>query len=242
MKKTFFWMAAALTALLVACPTPNPNPPSTGDTPNALSATISAGANNFPEFGADSFYTKGTVTITSTSTNQISSAFRVIAVRQGQTPVPPSIGIGSFTSTPNNTVWDTSSVAEGQYSIQVDNSIASPSNVLSKIILIAVDRTAPAISSLEPLNAATMVSAGQQIVATLSEVIDPSALGGVTLTVNGSGATATVVVGTGSQSAIIITPTVAIAAGAAVSVGLTGVKDRAGNTLASTPWSWTVQP
>ena len=109
---------------------------------------------------------------------------------------------------------------------------------------VAVDNTAPVITSVLPVNGASTVSVGTTVTANFSEAIDASTAGISTFELRNSSNTLLSAVVNASGSQIILTPS-AILAGSAVYTatirgGTSGIKDLAGNALADDySWSFT---
>jgi hypothetical protein len=111
----------------------------------------------------------------------------------------------------------------------------------------AGDITAPVVVSVSPLNGATGVAAGTIVSATLSEAINASTVTGTTFQLrDGSNNLVSATVSTSSNQ-ITLTPAAALTASTTYTVtitgGASGVKDLAGNALASNySWSFTTAP
>ncbi|MCT9931983.1 DUF4082 domain-containing protein [Planotetraspora sp. A-T 1434] len=100
------------------------------------------------------------------------------------------------------------------------------------------DTTAPTVQGKLPSDAATGVSTSAVVKATFSE---PVQTGTPVITVEGPGNTT--VSGTASldstRKVLTFTPGAALTAGTLYTVTVSGAKDDAGNTMSSTPWSFT---
>ena len=109
---------------------------------------------------------------------------------------------------------------------------------------VAVDNTAPIITSVLPLNGASTVSVGTTVTANFSEAIDASTVSTSTFELRNS---ANILIGAAvhtSGSQVILTPSAALAGSAVytatVQGGASGIKDVAGNALAEDySWSFT---
>ena len=109
---------------------------------------------------------------------------------------------------------------------------------------VAVDVTAPTVTSVTPTNGATAVSTDTAVVANFSEAINPSTVTDSTFQLRGPGNTLVTATVSASASQIILTPSAALAGStnytATITGGASGVKDMAGNALASDyVWSFT---
>jgi LmbE family N-acetylglucosaminyl deacetylase len=108
------------------------------------------------------------------------------------------------------------------------------------------DTTPPVVASVTPANNATNVSLGTSVSATFSEAIAPASVTGTTFALRNGGTTVTATV-SASGSTATLQPSAALQAGvtytAALLSGTNGIKDLAGNALASDfSWSFTTTP
>ncbi len=109
----------------------------------------------------------------------------------------------------------------------------------------AADLAPPTITSTVPANAATGVGINQAVNATFSKAMDPTTISTATFTVTGPGATP--VIGTVAYDVpshvATLTPTSNLAPSTTYTATISGVKDVAGNALASgaapNPWTFT---
>jgi hypothetical protein len=100
---------------------------------------------------------------------------------------------------------------------------------------------APTVINFNPLSGATGVGTNVIIEAQFSAPIDPNFLSGVTLSQGGSTVTTTPVMSAGN-TVLQLVPNVALAAGTTYTMTIAGVKDPAGNTVATVANSFTTGP
>ena len=106
------------------------------------------------------------------------------------------------------------------------------------------DVTAPTVTSVTPLNAATGVGTGTTVVANFSEAVNASTVSTSTFQLRGPGSTLVNATVSTVSNQIILTPSAALIGSttytATITGGASGVKDLAGNALASNyVWSFT---
>jgi hypothetical protein len=103
------------------------------------------------------------------------------------------------------------------------------------------DTTPPTVSATTPANASSDVSTNASVTATFSEPLDASTVTNANFTLSGpAGAVAANVTYNSGSNSATLQPASALAAGASYTAQLSGVKDLAGNSLASTySWSFT---
>src|SRR5215213_1936527 len=100
------------------------------------------------------------------------------------------------------------------------------------------DTTPPTVSSVTPANSAANVSTGTSVAASFSETLDASTVTSANFTLSGpSGAVAASVTYNSGTNTATLQPSAALAAGTSYTAQVSGVKDVAGNTLASA-YSW----
>jgi hypothetical protein len=109
---------------------------------------------------------------------------------------------------------------------------------------LAVDNIAPTITSVIPANGATGISTGTTVIANFSEAINPSTVTASTVQLRNSANTLINATLNVSGSQVTLTPSVALTAATVytttISGGAAGIKDLAGNALASNyVWSFT---
>ena len=108
----------------------------------------------------------------------------------------------------------------------------------------AVDNTPPTITSVSPVNGAAGVSTGTTVIANFSEAINASTVTGSTVQLRDAGNNLIGVTINTSGSQVTLTPSAALTGStvytATITGGASGVKDLAGNALASNySWSFT---
>jgi len=107
---------------------------------------------------------------------------------------------------------------------------------------VGADVTPPAVSSVSPVNGATGVSLGAVISANMSEAISAASVTGTTFQLKNSGGNVIAATVNSSSNQITLTPSAALTQSATYTVtikgGSSGVKDIAGNALAS-DYNWT---
>ena len=186
-------------------------------------------------------YTNGTITI-QVSFDPATTAGTEVALFTGDTKLVDLTPPFSF-------VWDTTSVAEGSYSLTARARIGGRA-VTSSPVTVVVDRTAPSVvlGSRVPAPGASEVSLAQPIQLAFSEpILPPSASGALTLA-QASGAIATtatlaadgkaLTVAIADRSKVVLSASAPITLTASVSPTVT---DLAGNAVTAPPqWSWTV--
>jgi hypothetical protein len=101
--------------------------------------------------------------------------------------------------------------------------------------------TAPTVTNFNPINGATGVGTNAIIEAQFSNAIDPNTLSGVTLSNGGSTVTTTPVMGAGN-TILQLVPSAPLAANTIYVLTIAGVKDPAGNTVATITSSFTTGP
>jgi methionine-rich copper-binding protein CopC len=171
-------------------------------------------------------------------------------LRQGTTPVSGTVIFSGSTAifTPasnltSNTVY-TATITTGATDL-AGNALAS-NYVWSFTTAAAADVVPPTVISTDPANNATGVALNKIITATFSEAMDQSTISTATVTVTGLGGapvTGTVSYASGANT-VTFTPASNLAANTTytgtIKGGATGVKDLAGNALASNyVWSFT---
>jgi hypothetical protein len=109
----------------------------------------------------------------------------------------------------------------------------------------AADTTPPTVKSTSPASGASGVGTGTTVSATFSEAMDPATISGATFALAAGGTAVGATVGYNSTTFVAtLTPSAALASGttytATILGGASGVKDLAGNPLASNfSWSFT---
>jgi hypothetical protein len=107
---------------------------------------------------------------------------------------------------------------------------------------VVADITPPTVTSVTPANAATSVSTNTIITATFSEAINASTVSGATFQLRDAGSNLVSATVSSASNQITLTPAVSLAASttytATITGGASGVKDLAGNALASN-YTWT---
>jgi hypothetical protein len=98
--------------------------------------------------------------------------------------------------------------------------------------------SAPTLVAVDPLSASTGLGLNTEIEAQFSGALDPNTLTGVTLKAGSTTVAATVTLGAGN-TLVQITPAVPLSAGTTYTMTIAGVKDPAGNTVATVTSSFT---
>ena len=125
------------------------------------------------------------------------------------------------------------------------NSTFQSSNYWADIVFATIsDNTPPTITSVSPVNGATGVSTGTTVVANFSEAINASTVTGTTVQLRDAGNNLVGATINTSANQVTLTPSAALTALTVYTVtitgGASGVKDLAGNALASNyTWSFT---
>lgn len=182
-------------------------------------------------------YTKGTLLIT-------------VVASGGRAPTSISLVLddGSSIATitgpsPYKYSWDTTMVMEGPHRLVAESTSGSPA-VMSNLVTVWVDRTAPKIAAMQPLPGATNVVLRAPIVVGFSEAMDSSATAGIGLLLNGTPiASTSTLTNSGFNASIVINDPTSFALPGTFSVTFAStMTDLAGNALVPpTPaWSWTV--
>lgn len=184
-------------------------------------------------------YTKGSITITVSTTQPASGPISIVA---GDTTV------GTINPPQSSFPWDTTGVDEGEYSVTARMTTPSGTTT-SNAVTIVVDRTAPTIAQngLTPAPNATNVMLAAPLSITFSEPVLHSSVTNsfvsleagqttlsTTVSVNSEGTVATVTIG--SHAGLTLPQTFSGSLG-------TAVTDRAGNQFVPPgpgSWQWTV--
>jgi Bacterial Ig-like domain/Bacterial Ig domain len=142
---------------------------------------------------------------------------------------------------PYQYTWDTKSEAEKTYSVSARASKPGVTPVASQALLVTVDRTAPTVVSQVPANMADNVFLGDEMSVTFSEPITAASVNAasVQLKAAGSVATSTATLDAAGTK-LVIRPTSLPALDTKFSLVLSGLKDRAGNTVAAPVTEFTV--
>lgn len=188
--------------------------------------------------------------------NSGSATFTFFSSESGSTFVcsflDPNIGWAPFAScTSPKTVPEQGSLADGTYSLQVmATDAAGNTDYWPASWNWTVDTIAPTINSVSPTNTATLVAPSINVAATFSESMNSSSISGQTFTLAQQGSTSPVAASVSyddSTKKATLDPGSDLAPNttyvATVKGASSGVKDRAGNTLAQDySWTFTTKP
>jgi glucose/arabinose dehydrogenase len=130
------------------------------------------------------------------------------------------------------------------YTVSLHNGGAPSSGVISKIAVTGGDITPPTVSSVTPANNTIGVSVGTTAIANFSEALDPSTVTTSTFQLKDDSDNIVAATVSAASGQIILTPSSPLALEtdytATITGGSSGVKDLAGNALASNySWSFT---
>ena len=140
----------------------------------------------------------------------------------------------------------TATITGGASGVTDNAGNALASNYVWSFTTAAVDVIAPTVTSVTPTSGATGISAGTTVVANFSEAINPSSVTGTTFQLRGPGNTLVTASVSAAANQITLIPSTALAVStlytATITGGASGVKDLAGNSLASNfVWSFTTE-
>ncbi len=187
---------------------------------------------NFSEAINASTATGSTVQLRDPGNNIVSATLSVSGNQVSLTPSSALTGSTVYTAT----------ITGGPSGIKDLTGIALVNNYTWSFTTAVVDITPPLVSSVLPANGATGVSTGTPITVNFSEAINASTATGSTIQLRdaGNNLVSTTISVSGTQ--VTIAPSVGLAAATVYTVtitgGASGVKDLAGNALA-TNYSWT---
>lgn len=193
-----------------------------------------------------------TIAITSPVSTIYTNSSVTIAVTTNLQPTTPisilagTAAVGTLTTPGNSFQWDTTFVPEGTYAVTAQATVGS-AIITSAPVTIIVDRTPPAIATLDPPpGTADVVLAaplsivfsepvlGSSVTSALASVEAGSTTVPTNLVLSADGRTVTITIT--SHDGLILPQTFT------ASLGAGGVTDLAGNhlTVPATPWTWTV--
>ena len=143
----------------------------------------------------------------------------------------------------NSTVY-TATIKGGASGVKDAAGNALANNFSWSFTTVAADITPPTVNAVSPLNGATGVITGTTVVANLSEAVNPSTVTTSTFQLKDAGSNVIPATINTSSGQIVLTPSGALANSAVytatITGGASGVKDLAGNPLASNySWSFT---
>jgi len=205
-------------------PTVSSTDPASGATNVAINKTITIG---FSEAMSPTTIT-GTTIILKQGTNVVSGTVAYSGTTATFTPGSNLTANTAYTCTISTSVKD-----------MAGNAIAT-NYIWSFTTGSVADKTPPTVTSLDPASGATTVALNKVITANFSESIDPTTINSTTFTIK-QGTTSIAGVVTASSQAAIFTPSSNYSANTTYTATVTtGVKDIAGNALASNfSWSFT---
>ncbi|MEP7375511.1 MAG: Ig-like domain-containing protein [Chitinophagaceae bacterium] len=202
--------------------------PVNGATGIVSGTTVTA---NFNEAINATTVTGSTVQVRDAGNNLIAAT---INVSGSQVTLTPSAALSGLTVYTVTITGGTSGVKD-----LAGNALAN--NYVWSFTTAAVDNTAPTVTTVSPLNAATGVVVGTTVTANFSETINASTVTTSTFQLRDPANTLIAATVSLSGNQIILTPTLALAGSteytATITGGGSGVKDLAGNALA-TNYSW----
>ncbi len=252
---TYYWMiklkvtdAAGLSTtdsskIFPNCNTDNIPPTVTSAVPLSGAANVSTGTNvvaNFSE-DIDAATVTGTTFQLRNSSNTLIPAS--VSTAGSQIILTPSASLAG------STVY-TATITGGASGIKDLAGNALENNYGWSFTTAAVDNTPPTVTSVSPLNGATGVSTGANIIAGFSEAVNASTVSTATFQLRDAGNNLIPATVSTSGNQITLDPTSSLSVSAVytatITGGASGVKDLAGNALASNySWSFTtgtVQP
>jgi glucose/arabinose dehydrogenase len=168
----------------------------------------------------------------------------------GNNLIPASVSTSSAqiildpsSSLAGSTVY-TATITSGASGVKDLAGNALASNYSWSFTTAAVDNTAPTVTSVSPANGATGVSTGTTVIANFSEAVNASSVTGTTFQLRDPGNNLVSATISTSSGQITLTPSDALTGTtvytATITGGASGVKDLAGNALASNySWSFT---
>jgi hypothetical protein len=141
----------------------------------------------------------------------------------------------------------TATLLSGANGIKDTSGNALASDFSWSFTTLAVDTTPPTVASVTPANGATNVSLGTSVSATFSEPISAASVTGTTFALRDGGGNTIAASVSASGSSATLQPSAALQPGATYTAtllsGASGIKDLAGNALASDfSWSFTTVP
>ena len=218
----------ANTAPDITPPTVTSVSPVNGATGVVAGATVTA---NFSEAINATTVTGSTVQIRDAGNNLIAATVNVSGNQVTLTPSTALSGLTVYTVT----------ITSGASGIKDLAGNALANNYVWSFTTAAVDKTAPTVTSVSPLNAATGVVVGTTVTANFSEAINASTVTTSTFQLRDPANTLIAATVSLSGNQIILTPSLALVGStvytATITGGASGIKDLAGNALA-TNYSW----
>ena len=130
------------------------------------------------------------------------------------------------------------------FDVRATNEVGTgPSSSRSAVVTPRVEFVPPTVTARAPAAGATGVRRGADVTATFSEAVTGATTRTVQLTRVSTGAAVRASVSVGSRNRLTLDPSVTLAAHARYRVtvvgGTTAVRDRAGNPLATSTWTFT---
>ena len=205
--------------------------PLSGATGVSTGTTISA---NFSEAINPSTVTGSTVQLRNAVNNLIAATINTSGSQVTLTPSAPLAGVTVYTAT----------ITGGASGVKDLAGNALVNNYSWSFTTAAVDNTPPTITTVSPVNGSIGVSTGTTAVANFNEAINASTVTATTFQLRDAANNLITATINTSGSQVILTPASALAGStvytATITGGASGVKDLAGNALASNySWSFT---
>jgi Bacterial Ig-like domain/Bacterial Ig domain len=222
MKTNLRYLHFLLFAVVVACNTAPSNPT---PNPNTLTVTISS--------PTGTAYTNGSLNIQVVVSNGTPESVELL---KGDEVLVSNL------AAPYTYAWNTTSEAEGSYTLKARATQGSKTFESDKAVTVVVDRTAPTIAERTPAPGADKVLYSDPIGVKFSEALAATTVNSsnVLLEVADVAAGLTPTLSADGLS-LRVQPTGSVASfPASAKFSLQGLTDRAGNSLSTTSWNWTL--
>ena len=151
-----------------------------------------------------------------------------------------AINLGTAdTSAPYQALWDTTTFADGVYSVVAEARDAAGNVIASTPISVTVDNSAPAVTNKSPAAGATGVTTDVNLTATFNEEVEASSISFVVRDAANNTVAGQVTYNPATRT-VTFNPNSDLALSAAYTALLSGVTDAAGNSMAGAlSWSFT---
>ena len=178
-------------------------------------------------------YTRGTVGVAVTVSGGTPDSVQLFA---------SNVVLTSWTAAPFNFSWDTTTAAEGIYSLRA-RARRGTLEVDSTTRPVVVDRTPPVISQRVPAAGSVANSVGV-ITATFNEPIDPDTVTDGAISLRSGSTTGPLIAKSLAVSAdgrtVTLSPTVSLPTGVTLFLSASDIADRAGNVMTIDSWSFSI--